>query len=56
MKNRNEDGELVVDAMEPGTDAMEDAASDGVEAQQTCASETVPDHQLNNKVEGKNKM
>merc|ERR1719367_1161462 len=50
MNNRNEDGELVEDAMEPGTDAMEDLASDGVEAQQM--SETVLDHQLNNKVGG----
>ena len=57
MNIRTEDGELVEDAMEPGTDAVEHmAASDGVEAQQTCASEMVPDHQLNNKVEGKNKM
>ena len=55
MNIRTEDGELVEDAMEPGTDAVEHmAASDGVEAQQM--SETVLDHQLNNKGGGKNKI
>ena len=52
--NRNEDGESGKDAMEPGTDAMEDTANDGVEAQQT--SETGLDHQQNNKLKGKIRM
>ena len=54
--NRNEDGESGKDAMEPGTDAIEDTANDGVEAQQTSPSETGLDHQQNNKLKGKIRM
>ena len=52
METRYEDGESVADAMEAGTDAIDDS-SDGVEAQQMSPSQTVLDHQLN--IKGKNK-
>jgi len=48
METRYEDGESVADAMEAGTDAIDDS-SDGVEAQQMSPSQTVLDHQLNTK-------
>ena len=53
METRYEDGESVADAMEAGTDAIDDS-SDGVEAQQMSASQTVLDNQLNTK--GKSKI
>merc|ERR1711963_466765 len=48
METRYEDGESVADAMEAGTDAIDDS-SDGVEAQQMSPSQMVLDHQLNTK-------